>query len=85
MIILSAAHFEKVFKIARRELEAMMATLGRIEGEYDLDGMSTLLVKKKLMHKWYLNLLATMLLFGDEQRPQVYGQLQTPSLKRWNQ
>ena len=80
MIMLMPEDFSRFIKEALRELQAIMRSCQRWHtSEKPSFIYSRLIEKSDLVRKWCLNMLAACVLTSGGQRPQVFGQLQTPS------
>ena len=81
MVLLLPTDFDGLITECKKELEDMIRTCGRWMRRGSRASLfSKMIGTKGFINKWCLYMLALCVLMGGGQRPQVYGQLQVPSV-----
>lgn len=81
MVLLLPADFDRLIGECTKELKDMVRTCGRWFRRGNRASLFSRMIETKgFISKWCLYMIALCVLMGGGQRPQVYGQLQVPSM-----
>lgn len=76
----SPIDFKRGMEVSKEELNKIIASFRKFQGEKGLRGAIEMLLKnEKIVQKWNINFTGLLLLSAGGQRPQVFSQLQLPT------